>query len=79
MEALRRRFPHVLVLGCEPESGVAPAAASYASRVHGLGDLDLAAAFVAHVRGTPPDSAERDLLRDALEAGVLAEARAGAA
>jgi exonuclease SbcD len=69
MERLRRRFPHTLTLSFEPEGVVDER--SYAARVEGLGDLDLCCSFVAHVRGAEPDDDERELLRDALEAGRI--------
>ncbi|WP_130494391.1 exonuclease SbcCD subunit D [Motilibacter rhizosphaerae] len=76
MEALRARFPHVLVLGLEPEGDRSAAGASYAERVRGRSDLELATGFVEHVRGSAPDAAETGLLRDALEAARRDEAAA---
>lgn len=67
MERLRARFPHVLVLRMEPEgvTGVVPR--TYAERVRGLDDLQLARGFVAHVRGSAASAAETHLLRAAIE------------
>ena len=73
MERLRSRFPHVLVLGFEPEGGAAPDALSYAARLRGRSDMEVATDFVDHVR-SPADAAEGALLEQALEAARLAEA-----
>ena len=40
---------------------------SYATRVSGRTDLEIAAAFVSHVRGTPADDAELAVLGAAFE------------
>lgn len=71
MERLRARFPHVLVLGFEP-AGVARSLESYASRVRGS-DVDVASAFVSHVRGTSATAAETALLTEAFEAVRVGE------
>ena len=65
-ERLVARFPHLLVLSFAP-SGVAASRESYASRVRGS-DVEVASAFVAHVRGTPVSAAEASLLGEAFEA-----------
>jgi exonuclease SbcD len=66
MERLSARFPHVLVLGFAP-AGLSSPPESYASRVRGS-DVEVAGAFVAHVRGTPPTAGESALLASAFEA-----------
>lgn len=73
MERLRRRFPHVLVLSFAPEGVGAGDDTSYAARVRGRSDLEVATDFVAHVRG-PAEAAEAALLRDALDEVRLIEA-----
>ena len=73
MERLRSRFPHVLVLGFEPEGATPGEVASYAARVRGRSDTEVATDFVAHVRG-PADPAEQSLLREAFESVRVAEA-----
>jgi exonuclease SbcD len=65
-EQLARRFPHLLVLSFAP-SGAVAAQGSYAARVAGT-DVDVASAFVSHVRGTPVGAAESALLAEAFEA-----------
>jgi len=72
MARLRSRFPHTLVLGFEPE-GVAPDDRSYAVRLRGRADLEIATDFVAHVR-SDVDDAERALLADAFTVARAAEA-----
>ncbi len=67
MTRLSARFPHVLVLAHEPE-GVSRSQESYAARVAGRSDLEVAQGFVEHVRGTPPEKAELVLLAEAFEA-----------
>lgn len=74
MERLRARFPHVLVLGFAPD-GAAVDDRSYAARLRGRDDLQVAGDFVEHVRSAP-DPAESALLADAFEAVRLAEASA---
>jgi DNA repair protein SbcD/Mre11 len=67
MDRLRNRFPHILTLEFKPE-GLTADTRSYRDRVRGRDDLTIAAEFVAHVRGTPPGKAERDLLKTAFAA-----------
>ncbi|MFC1430481.1 exonuclease SbcCD subunit D [Streptacidiphilus sp. N1-3] len=80
MEQLRVRFPHTLQLAFEPEGGSGDGLPSYAARTRGRGDAEIALGFVRHVRGSDPDRAEQELLREAVEAaGVGASAEAGVA
>jgi DNA repair protein SbcD/Mre11 len=67
MDALRTRFPHILVLNFEPE-GVVPDARCYQARVAGRDDRAVAEEFIQHVRNAPPTDGERRLLTDAFEA-----------
>jgi exonuclease SbcD len=67
MDRLRRRFPHILTLEFKPE-GVTADGRSYREKVRGRDDLTVAAAFVEHVRGTPPTGAETALIAGAFEA-----------
>jgi exonuclease SbcD len=53
MERLRARFPHVLVLTFDPQGAGGDTSSSYASRLRGRSDLDVAADFVTHVRSFP--------------------------
>jgi DNA repair protein SbcD/Mre11 len=73
MDRLRSRFPQTLVLAFDPEGGGEGTAASYAQRLAGLADLDIAARFVSDVR-SPATAEETALLAEAFLAGRLAEA-----
>jgi DNA repair protein SbcD/Mre11 len=67
MDALRARFPHILVLAFEPE-GAVPDGLGYRARIAGRDDESIAAEFVRHVRNTPVTEGERRLLAGAFEA-----------
>jgi exonuclease SbcD len=73
MDALRARFPYVLVLAFEPE-GVQPDERGYRARIAGRDDLSVAAEFVKHVRNEPASDSERQLLAGAFEAVRAEEA-----
>ena len=75
MDALRARFPHVLVLAHQPE-GAGPDGRGYRARTAGRDDLSVAAEFVRHVSNAPPTAAEERLLASAF-AAVRAEGAAG--
>jgi exonuclease SbcD len=76
MARLRKRFPHALALAFEPERTGEDPLASYAQRLRGRTDQQIAEDFVTHVRGSAPDPRERDVLSDALDAVRAAEVRA---
>ncbi|MFI9272778.1 exonuclease SbcCD subunit D [Kitasatospora sp. NPDC052896] len=68
MEKLRRRFPHTLQLLFEPAEEAAGGPPSYAARVRGRTDLEIAEGFVRHVRpGVAPDATELGWLREGFE------------
>ena len=73
MDALRARFPHILVLTFEPE-GAVPDARCYRARVAGRDDQAIAEEFVQHVRNAPASDGERRLLAEAFEAARSEEA-----
>lgn len=75
MAALQRRFPYALELRHDPDGLATDDAGSYASRTRGRADLEVAEAFLAHVR-TAAQTPERDLLRAALESARQDEERA---
>ena len=77
MDALRARFPHVLVLAFEPQ-GVRPDERGYRARIAGRDDLSVAAEFVRHVRNEPASESERQLLAGAFEAVRAEEAEEAA-
>ncbi|OKI01937.1 exonuclease SbcCD subunit D [Streptomyces sp. CB02923] len=68
MARLAGRFPHILSLAFEPEEAAARTLASYAQRLRGRSDQEIAEDFVAHVRtGRTVDDEERAVLRSALD------------
>ncbi|MFI1869345.1 MULTISPECIES: exonuclease SbcCD subunit D [Streptomyces] len=68
MARLAERFPHVLSLLFEPErTDGDDAPVSYAQRLAGRSEQQIAEDFVAHVRGGGPDGRERAVLRDAFD------------
>lgn len=80
MARLARRFPHVLSLVLDPEDVPGDSLASYAQRLRGRSDQEIAEDFVAHVRGgLGPDDAERAVLTSALDSVRLDETLAEAA
>ncbi|MFH8747847.1 exonuclease SbcCD subunit D [Streptomyces rimosus] len=68
MARLAGRFPHILSIAFEPEDGPARSLASYAQRLRGRSDQEIAEDFVEHVRaGRAVDNEERAVLRSALD------------
>ncbi|MEV8457294.1 exonuclease SbcCD subunit D [Streptomyces sp. NPDC052095] len=68
MARLAERFPHTLSLAFEPDRAPDDPLASYAQRLRGRDDQQIAEDFVAHVRGgAAADAAERTVLRDAFD------------
>ncbi|MFD0536019.1 exonuclease SbcCD subunit D [Actinomadura luteofluorescens] len=76
MERLRRRFPHTLVLGFEPEGGGADGARAWSEHVRERSALDIAGDFVAEVTDGPAGGDECALLHEAFEACRHKEAMA---
>ncbi|MGW5633736.1 exonuclease SbcCD subunit D [Streptomyces sp. NPDC003832] len=68
MARLTERFPHTLSLVFDPDRSPDDPDVSYARRLAGRDDQQIAEDFVAHVRGAGPDEAERTVLRDAFDA-----------
>ncbi|MBT1183644.1 exonuclease SbcCD subunit D [Streptomyces sp. CJ_13] len=68
MARLAARFPHVLSLAFDPEGRKEDGGASYAQRLKGRSDQEIAEDFVAHVRGGgAPNEAERAVLQGAFD------------
>ncbi|MGW6458135.1 exonuclease SbcCD subunit D [Streptomyces sp. NPDC055078] len=68
MARLTARFPHTLSLVFEPERAEDDTVTSYAERLRGRTDQQIAEDFVAHVRGGDgPDEPERAVLRGAFD------------
>jgi len=75
MSRLEERFPHIVSLVFEPEAADSEAPESYARRLRGRTDRQIAEDFVGHVRGgRPADAEERAMLDAALEAARVEEA-----
>ncbi len=68
MQRLRSRFPHTLVLEFDPLGGPTHESTSYAERLRGRSDLEVAAGFVEHVRHRAPSAEELSWLQRAFEA-----------
>ncbi|WP_329370751.1 exonuclease SbcCD subunit D [Streptomyces sp. NBC_01483] len=68
MARLTERFPHTLSLVFDPERAPEDPDVSYARRLAGRSEQEIAEDFVAHVRGAGPDADERAVLRDAFDA-----------
>ncbi|MFG2588078.1 exonuclease SbcCD subunit D [Streptomyces sp. NPDC048438] len=68
MARLTERFPHTLSLVFDPERSPQDPLASYAQRLRGRDDQQVAEDFVAHVRGgSGPSAQERTVLRAVLD------------
>lgn len=74
MARLTVRFPHTLSLVFAPDRTPDDVDTTYAGRLVGRGDQQIAQDFVAHVRGAAPDERERAVLRDAFDAVRAEEA-----
>jgi exonuclease SbcD len=68
MARLTERFPHTLSLVFDPERAPDDPEVSYARRLAGRSEQEIAEDFVAHVRGAGPDAHEQVVLRDAFDA-----------
>jgi exonuclease SbcD len=68
MARLTERFPHALSLVFAPERAPDDPDVSYARRLAGRSDQQIAQDFVAHVRGAGPDEGELAVLSDAFDA-----------
>jgi exonuclease SbcD len=74
MERLRRRFPHALVLGFDPEGGAPGEEGGWSERTTGRSDQDIACDFVTEVTGESIGQAERALLDEAFQHCRIKEA-----
>jgi exonuclease SbcD len=68
MARLTGRFPHTLSLVFDPERSPQAPGVSYARRIAGRSEEQIAEDFVAHVRGVGPDAREQAVLQDAFDA-----------
>jgi DNA repair protein SbcD/Mre11 len=74
MERLREKWPHTLVLDFAPEGGAAAPEADLRALSQTSDPIEICGLFVEYAGGGPPDAAERQVLRDAVEAAQHAEA-----
>ncbi|MFF1396688.1 exonuclease SbcCD subunit D [Streptomyces sp. NPDC058287] len=75
MARLTERFPHTLSLAFDPQRAPEDPDVSYAQRLKGRDDQQIAEDFVTHVRGAGPDERERAVLREALDAVRIDDTR----
>ncbi|MGW3651545.1 exonuclease SbcCD subunit D [Streptomyces sp. NPDC000878] len=68
MARLSERFPHTLSLAFDPDRSPDDPDVTYARRLAGREDQEIAEDFVLHVRGAEADEHERGVLRDAFDA-----------
>ncbi|GAA3242823.1 hypothetical protein GCM10020256_67020 [Streptomyces thermocoprophilus] len=68
MARLSERFPHTLSLLFDPDRTPDDPSVTYARRLAGRSDQQIAEDFVTHVRGAGPDRHEQTVLRDAFDA-----------
>ncbi|ELP65188.1 exonuclease SbcCD subunit D [Streptomyces turgidiscabies] len=68
MARLMERFPHTLSLTFDPERSPGDPDVTYARRLAGRDDQEIAEDFVLHVRGAGTDEHERGVLREAFDA-----------
>ncbi|SCK51980.1 Exodeoxyribonuclease I subunit D [Streptomyces sp. WMMB 714] len=79
MATLAARFPHIVSIVFDPRvRDGGGEQVSYARRLRGRSDQQIAEDFVGHVRtGREPDELEREMLGEALEAARVEEAQEG--
>ncbi|WP_431784039.1 exonuclease SbcCD subunit D [Streptomyces chumphonensis] len=76
MARLAERFPHVLSLVFDPQDSAQGPVRSYAQRLRGRSDREIAEDFVGHVRaGRGPSAAERAVLREAFDSVRVTDAQ----
>ena len=68
MERLREKWPHTIAIDFAPEGGLPGAEADLARLAKASDPAEICGSFVEHVADTPPDQAQRAVLRDAVEA-----------
>lgn len=68
MERLREKWPHTITLEFSPEGGLTSPDADLARLAEAVDPVEICELFVDYVAGTPPDEAQRAVLRQAVEA-----------
>jgi DNA repair protein SbcD/Mre11 len=76
MERLREKWPHTIALDFAPEGGLVAPEADLRALSQTSDPVEICGLFVEYAGGGPPDTAERQVLRDAVEAAQRAEAAA---
>jgi exonuclease SbcD len=76
MERLRERWPHTIALEFAPEGGLTGPDADLARLAEAVDPVEICELFVDYVAGAPPDTAQRAVLRQAVEAAQQSEAAA---
>ena len=76
MERLREKWPHTIALDFRPEGGLVTADADLSRLSQAADPVEICGLFVEYAGGGPPDAAERQVLRDAVETACHAEAAA---
>jgi exonuclease SbcD len=76
MERLREKWPHTLVLDFAPEGGLVTAEADLRALSRTSDPVEICGLFVEYAGGGPPDAAEQQVLRDAIEVAQHAETAA---
>ena len=74
MERLRERWPYTLVLDFAPEGGLTSPDADLRRLARATGPAEVCGLFVEYANGAPPDAAQREVLREAVEAAQQADA-----
>ena len=76
MERLRERWPHTIALEFAPEGGLTGPDADLARLAEAVDPVEICELFVDYVAGALPDTAQRAVLRQAVEAAQQSEAAA---
>jgi exonuclease SbcD len=76
MERLREKWPHTLVLDFAPEGGLVAPEADLRALAGESDPVEICGLFVEYASGGPPEAAERQVLRAAVEAAQHAETAA---
>jgi exonuclease SbcD len=76
MERLREKWPHTLVLDFDPEGGLITPEADLRALAQTSDPVEICGLFVEFAGGGPPDAAEQQVLRDAVESAQHSEAAA---
>jgi exonuclease SbcD len=77
MERLRGKWPHTLVLDFAPDGGLTSPEADLRRLAQASDPAQVCALFAEYAGGSPPDAAQREVLRAAVEAAQRAGAEPG--